>query len=281
MIVAVGSLKGSPGATTVALGLADRWPADGGDPLVVEADPDGGDLAGRFSLAAARGLVSLAAAARRPDAARSVDEHVHELPGGLGVVVAPPGAEQARQVLAQLAGGGWSLLWSAARAQGRPVIVDVGRFDPTGPAGPALGAADVVLLVVRGRTDELAQLAARLPTIRSARLASWFVVVVEEAGRSAGFPVSTVSRALGERVLGPVPHDPAAAAVLAGARRTRGGIGRSRLGRAVAALAGFLADRDPDELTPVVSSPVAALEPAAPAAGAGWLPEVPVARRPV
>ncbi len=238
MIIAVGSIKGSPGATTLSVALADRWPRDGGDPLVVEADPAGGDLAARFGLAPTRGLVSLAAAARRGGAG-VVDEHLQQLPGGLPVVAGPAGAEQARQVLAEL-GAGWSWLWAAARADGHVVIVDCGRLDPQSPAAPAVRAADVVLLVVRDRTDELAQLAARLAVVQGWALPAWYVVVVGQADRSAGYAIRDISRALGERVLGPVPHDPSAAGVLAGRRRSRSGIGRSALGRSAGTLAGYL-----------------------------------------
>lgn len=247
MIIAVGSLKGSPGATTLALALADRWPAGGGEPLVVEADPAGGDLGARFGLlTAGRGLVTLAAAGRR-GAARPVEEHVHELPGGLQAIPAPAGAEQASRVLGELDGGGWSLLWSAARGQGRPLLMDCGRLDAQLPARPVLDAADVLLLVVRARDDELSHLAARMPVIHSWALPAWYVVVVAQPDRSADYRVGDISRVLGPRVLGPVPYDAAAAGVLAGRRHTRGGIGRTKLGRTAASLAAYLAASVPAE----------------------------------
>src|SRR6266702_8439110 len=111
MLVAVASLKGSPGVTTFALALAARWPTGPGDGgssagarcVVVEADPSGGDIATRFDLAGSPGLVSLAAAARRGDDPGLVWRHAQALPGGLPVVAAPPGADQARAALAALA----------------------------------------------------------------------------------------------------------------------------------------------------------------------------------
>ncbi|WP_239312313.1 hypothetical protein [Frankia sp. Cj3] len=242
MIIAVGSLKGSPGATTLTLALADRWPVGGGEPLVVEADPAGGDLGARFGLlTASRGLVTLAAAGRRGGAARPVEDHIHELPGGLQVIAAPAGAEQASQVLGELDGGGWSLLWSAARGQGRPLLVDCGRLDARSSGRPVLDAADVLLLVVRARDDELSHLAARIPVVQSWELPAWYVVVVAQPDRSADYRVGDISRVLGSRVLGPVPYDAAAAGVLAGRRHTRVGIGRTKLGRTAASLADYLA----------------------------------------
>jgi len=263
MIIAVGSVKASPGVTTLSLALADRWPVDGGDPLVVEADPAGGDLAARFGLlAASRGLVTLAAAGRRGGRARPVEEHAIELPGGLQVIAGPAGAEQASQVVGELDGGGWSLLWSAA-AGGRTVIVDCGRLDPRpAPAGrggpglwaePVLRVADVLLLVVRARDDELAQLAARLPVLRDQTPAQWYLVIAAQPGRRQDYRVAEIARVLAQRVLGPVPHDPAAAGLLAGERQTRTGIGRTKLGRTVAGLADYLAatvPADPGPWTP-------------------------------
>ncbi len=259
MILAVGSLKGSPGATTLALALADRWPAEGGEPLVVEADPAGGDLGARFGLAAGRGLVSLAAAGRRGGGQpRPLADHVQPLPGGLQVLPAPAGAEHARQVLGELAGGGWSLLWSAAQADGQTLIVDCGRLDPLTPAAPALRAADVLLLVVRPRDDELAHLAARIHVVQGWALPAWYVVVVAEAGRTPDYRVRDITRVLGPRVLGPLPYDTAAAGVLAGRRQSRAGIGRSKLGRAVTGIADYLATSLPAEPAPPTLSAVPA-----------------------
>jgi hypothetical protein len=79
------------------MALAVAWPV-GWQPVVVEADPSGGDLAAGFSLAAEPGLVSLAAAARHARHARHgavLREHTQALPGGLPVVAAPVDAEQA------------------------------------------------------------------------------------------------------------------------------------------------------------------------------------------
>ncbi|TFE26232.1 hypothetical protein E0F15_18435 [Frankia sp. B2] len=261
MIIAVGSLKASPGATTLALALADRWPADAGDPLLVEADPAGGDLGARFGLlAGGRGLVTLAAAGRRGGGQRSAEEHAHQLPGGLAVIPAPAGAEQASHVLGELDGGGWSLLWSAARAGGRTVIVDCGRLDPRSPAGPALRAADVLLLVARARDDELAHLAARMHVVQGWGVPAWYVVVVAQPYRSPDYRVREIARVLGSRVLGPVPYDTTAAEVLVGRRQTRTGISRSKLGRTVAAMADHLA----------ATVPVAAATPALGAGSAGF-----------
>src|ERR1700716_3587109 len=94
MLVAVVSVKGSPGVTTFSVALAARWPAPART-LLVEADPSGGDVGVRFSLASTPGLVSLAAAARRSDDPAVVWQHTQALPGGLPVAAAPPEAVRA------------------------------------------------------------------------------------------------------------------------------------------------------------------------------------------
>ena len=58
MLVAMVSVKGAPGVTTLAVGLATRWPR--GEAVVVEADPAGGDLSARFGLAHDPGLAAMA-----------------------------------------------------------------------------------------------------------------------------------------------------------------------------------------------------------------------------
>ena len=56
MLIAVCSLKSSPGVTTLAVALGARWPGPE-VPIVVEADPAGGDLLTRFRLSAELTLV--------------------------------------------------------------------------------------------------------------------------------------------------------------------------------------------------------------------------------
>ena len=63
-VVALASVKGSPGVTTAATALAAAWPT-GRQVLLVEADPFGGDLAPRYGSTVTGGLASLFAAARR------------------------------------------------------------------------------------------------------------------------------------------------------------------------------------------------------------------------
>jgi hypothetical protein len=158
MFIVVCSAKGSPGATSVALALAAIW--QGSTPVLIEADPSGGDLAYRCRhrdggpLAATPSIVSLAAASRGGSAssldgpaARLVD-HTQELACGVRAVPGLIGPAQARG-LDRL----WPNIARAAVASSEPVIADLGRI---GPAGTAfLEAADVVVVVCQGRLESL------------------------------------------------------------------------------------------------------------------------------
>jgi MinD-like ATPase involved in chromosome partitioning or flagellar assembly len=109
-LIAVASVKASPGVTTAALALAAAWPAP--RRLVIEADPSGGDLGAWLGLAPAPGLASLAAAIRHDHSPGAAWRHAQALgASGVSVVVAPAGAEQAAACLATVAsprsGSGW------------------------------------------------------------------------------------------------------------------------------------------------------------------------------
>lgn len=230
MLVAVCSLKGSPGVTTLAVALGARWPA-AENPIVVEADPAGGDLMARFRLNDSPGLVSLAAAARRSTDATLLAQHTQHLPGGLRVVLGPVGAEQSRAALHALTSGGTSPLRRAADVAGTTVIADCGRVDPESPALPIIRGADAMLLLARPRDEQLAHVAVKLHAVQRWSPRPCFVLIGE------GYPTREVTQALGIPVMGRVPGDDKGAAVLCGQRSDRHGPDRSALGQAAATIA--------------------------------------------
>ena len=232
MLVAVCSLKGSPGVTTLATAMAARWPAEE-NPILVEADPAGGDLMARFRLAETPGLVSLAAAARRNTDPALLAQHAQLLPSSLRVVVGPVGSEQAHAALAALGTGPTSALRRAADQRDVAVIVDCGRVDPDSPALPIIRIADVMLLVARPRDDELAHVALKLPAAQRWSARPCFVLVGD------GYATRDVSRTLGIPVAGRIPQDAKGAAAFRGHSNVRHGPARSPLGRAAAQLAQF------------------------------------------
>ncbi|WP_053208035.1 MinD/ParA family ATP-binding protein [Jiangella muralis] len=239
MLVAICSVKGSPGATTLALALAARWPDAEAECIVVEADPAGGDLAARFGLATAPGLVSLAAASRRDDDPRLIWRHAQPLPGGLPAVVAPVGTEQARAALAALEDA--TVLSRAAKHSRAVVVVDCGRVAPGSPVLPLLSAADHVLVLVRPHAADLAHVMSRVPVI--SRLAGQAQLLL----LGSGYGPSEVEREIGLPVLDEVPEDPRGAAGLTGAPVTHRPIrlSRPRLVQAAARIAATLAASGP------------------------------------
>ena len=79
-LIALASVKSSPGVTTAALALASG--GAGTRRLLVEADPSGGDLGLWLGLPAAAGLAGLAAAARHRHDTGLAWRHARELAGG-------------------------------------------------------------------------------------------------------------------------------------------------------------------------------------------------------
>jgi len=267
MLIALGSIKGSPGVTTLAVALAAQWPGGATRRLLVECDPAGGDLAMRFDLPLSPGLVSLAVAHRdtpptalaqaptkpaelssngatsqRSGRGGEVWEHVQSLPGGLPVLLAPPGYDRARAALTALTdpvGGG--VLVATGRSDRELLIADCGRLDPGSAAWPIAAAADRLLVLARPRADELAHLASRLD------------VVAGQAGRGQrgsagvdivlvgdGYPPGEVAAELGAPVLATVPDDPTGAAALGGQPALRRA-SRRGIAHAAAQIAALLA----------------------------------------
>lgn len=169
MLVAVGSLHGSPGVTTACVALAAHWPAREPRPTVVECDPAGGDLALRWRLGLHPGLSDAAAAVAGmaqpgPEALAEGVQHL-SLEGGVvvPVVCAGPGGAEVRSALPLLAGPGAKVLYPPDAT----VIADLGRLDPGSAAWPVAAGADLVVLVVEGTLVGAAHLRFRLDEVRA------------------------------------------------------------------------------------------------------------------
>jgi hypothetical protein len=228
MLIGLCSLKGSPGVTTTAVALATRWP--GTKPILIEADPAGGDLGPRFGLPSLPGLGSLAAAARRSDDPAQLAEHCQVLPGGPPVVVGPVGAEQARATLAVLSGRGAELLRAVAADPDVVVLLDAGRVEPSSPAVMLLRGASAVLVLTRPQVEDLSHVASVLSVVPTWTRCPGLVLV------GGGYSRAEVERELGVPVLASLPDDPRGADALCGRLGARGA-DRSALGQAAARLA--------------------------------------------
>lgn len=159
-VIAVLGTKHSPGATTLAMALSALI-AGANRPLLVEADPAGGDLAIRSGLPLDPGLLTLAAAGRRGLSLELVEAHSQTMANGARVLLAPASPEHAHPTVAGLAAPLAALLSS------RPgiTIVDAGRWDGRSPTAELVRAADVVLALFRPTVGGVEHLRALLASL--------------------------------------------------------------------------------------------------------------------
>jgi MinD-like ATPase involved in chromosome partitioning or flagellar assembly len=209
VLVAVGSVKGSPGATTWALAVAARWPHEPA-PVVVELDPAGGDVGSRFGVHDVPGLSSLVTAIRHAPVGDAAD-YMQRLPVGVDVIVAPP-ADAAAATTAEFTARGPAVLRELAAV--RPVLADVGRLDPASPALSYLDKADELLLVARPHAAELRHLKAR-----AAVLAAHCPVLRLVLVGAGPYRPEEIATYLGLPVAATVPHDRDGAGILGGVYR--------------------------------------------------------------
>lgn len=230
-VIALGSAKASPGVTTTAVALASVWPDDR-EAVVVEADPDGGSLSGRFGVPVEPGLVSFAAAVRRsPDVDSDGDpsgadgtlaRHTQTLPGEIPFLAGPPAAEQAH---AALATAGPALV---KRGTSRvDLLLDCGRVGPRSPSLSLACEADVLALVARPRLEEVHHLVHRVATLRDQARHLCLITI-----GSRPYPPSEVAEAIQLPLVGTIPEDARAAAALTGAPGSERRLIRSPLLRA-------------------------------------------------
>ena len=219
-VVALGSVKASPGVTTTMLALAAVWPEQR-PLLLIEADPDGGDLAARYGLRIEPGLTSLAAAGRRALASDEADKHTQVLSGGLKVVVGPPDAEQATRSLEVL---GERLMVALAEFADRDVLIDCGRLRPGSPATALFSAAAAPILVARPRLDELQHLHPRIERLTAECRRPELLLIGDHP-----YSADEVARAVGVAVIGVLATDRSNADALNGLDRNPERLQRSPL----------------------------------------------------
>ena len=226
MLVVCASLSGAPGLSTLAVGLAARWPER--PALLLEADPCGGVFAARFGLSQQPGLAGLAAQMRHGSPG-DVAAHAQRLPLGCDVILGPGSADTAAGAVAILAQHADTTLRGLA-----PVVVaDVGRLYVASPAMPLVAAADSVLLAVGPDTEHVDHLDARMPALRET--ARWGRLGVVLSG-TGWYGRAEVADRLGVPVVAELPRDRWGAGALTG--RMAGRIwARTRLARAAEELA--------------------------------------------
>ena len=201
-IIAVGGVKHAPGATTLALTLAGLA---GDGALVVEADPQGGDIAARSGLPLDPGLLTLAAAARRGLTPQLLDAHTQQLASGAAALLAPSSPNHAHAALTGLRAPLASLFANRVGV----TVIDVGRWDPRSGAIETALSADVALLLFRPTVGGVEHVRTRLELLSGIR-----TVLVAVGDHPYG--ASEISNALGGGAVHVIADDQRAAE-LAGA----------------------------------------------------------------
>jgi hypothetical protein len=218
-IVTFGSVRGAPGVTTTALLVAGG--IEGA--ALLEADLAGGVLAIRYGLGREPGLTTLAAA--RPGEPDGWREHAQSA-GGVPVLVGPDDPDSCEMLWR---GAGDRLATILRGTDAAVTVADAGRL---GAASPLLAASDLIVIVVRPIAEHLIALSHRLARLRRDTDARLAVVPVGEGP----YKVDDLGSALDVDVLGGLPNDPRAAAVLLGGGRSQAGLARTRLARAATGL---------------------------------------------
>ncbi|MFC4054022.1 hypothetical protein ACFOY4_30380 [Actinomadura syzygii] len=267
-LIALAADKGAPGVTTAAVALGAVWPRP---VLVAECDQAGGDLVYRLPaqdgdgaeamLNPSRGLLSLAATARRGLRPDQIAEHCQRLVGGLDVLVGITNAEQA-QAMTWL----WGPLGRAfAGLAPVDVLADCGRLGADTPLTELMREADLVVLLTRATLEQVAHLRERVSALtESLRGGPPVGVLVLADPRDFRAPIAEVDRILaGARnrghavdtggqpgpppppvsVLGGLALDPKGAELLSG--QWGGRLDRSLLIRSAREVAGDLVGRLP------------------------------------
>ena len=245
-VIAVCSAKGSPGATMTAQALGAVWPRP---VALVDADSAGGDLLWRCRglqgepLDPDRGLLSLAAAARRDAGETTLEAHLQETTAGAPVLVGITSQEQLTGI-----GSVWSQLPSLLAGHDADVLVDCGRLATGSASLPVALRSDAILVVVRPDIEGVAHLRSRLLQMKSSLRSGdpdgtpvLIAVATSYRDRDSATHLQQLLDADGieAEVVGVVAHDPKTAQVFSSTRV--GTTNRSLLTRSAAVVAERLA----------------------------------------
>lgn len=201
-VVTVVSVKHAPGATTLALLLttaADPFTL----PLLLEADPSGGDLAARVGTLFDPGMGSLVEAARGASFPGMAEQHCRLLSSGVGVVV---GSVSPRRIDSYLDDAA-KLLAEPLRRRGGLAVVDAGRWGAPSTTSWA-ELSDAVVVAMKPTVESAEHVAVRLPHLLAVN-PTLQPVVIGQGPLSAEDVADIV-----EHPVLAVPHDPATARML-------------------------------------------------------------------
>lgn len=220
-LITIFSAKSSPGVTTTAMLVASLWPRPA---ILVDADPQGGDIALRLPTAEGRamsrdrGLLSLLPVARRGLVPGMVEQHTQLALGGQPVVAGLAGPDQAEAV-----GPLWATLADAFGAlPDADVVVDAGHLGSRSAHRALLDRADVAVCVYRPSVTGVVHTRYRLEGLADSLSHSGTRMgLVAVAGERQGTDVQGASAAIRRdwtwlHDFGSVAHDPRAVLMFEG-----------------------------------------------------------------
>jgi len=231
-VVAITSSRTSPGATTLAAGLAIAWSHQAERSVLIEADPAGGVLALRFELAPAPSLTSFGSDVRNGFSADLLWSNTQEL-RGTQCIPAPVDPVLARTWIDRVTP---TLIEELPRL-GSPVVLDLGWVDHDGASAKLASAADTTLIVTR---PDIAEVQALLFQVERLQAMDTNVAIVT-IGDSPNDPAE-IARLAGVPLAAVLPDDPKIAAALGGGQFKPSKFRRSMLWRTIGGLAESLFD---------------------------------------
>lgn len=168
MIVALTSVRGSPGVSLWSMLLAAAWPESYDvDRVVFEADPDGGVLGARYGVGVEPGAGSFAAMLRRvTDLTEALYESGRRIADN-GWLVPGPIAPSAAARLWGSAGTAGTVADALSVDADRIWCCDLGRAHSRSPHAAFLESASMTILMSRDQPSDLVQLPDRLNDLRS------------------------------------------------------------------------------------------------------------------
>lgn len=210
LLIAVAGVGPGAGVTTTTVALARTWPGPQ-RAVIVEADPEGGQLAALTGADPYQGLASMAraASAGTPAAALEFTEHAQILPGGVAFLASPGGPDsgaRAAWTTALLTGADNGHLrgWNPG---GATVFADCGAPEPGSVTASILAHADARLLVVHADRDDPVRARHRILQLTAHGRRRAVLLIDPHTG-------SDYATALGIPVMARLPADPVSAAAL-------------------------------------------------------------------
>lgn len=217
------SVKGAPGATTLALAMTCALAhAHGNDAALIEADPAGGDLAALLGLPIEPGMVSLAAACRHHSTSPDLRAHGQSLPAGGWALLGSTDPTQAAPTVVTLV----SRLRNALGQAARDAVIDGGRWMPSTPISPLVREATATVVCLTSSVSAIEAVRVRAGDLWESTGGRVGLVVVGPDRYGA----EQIEGCTGLPVAGAVPWDERAYSGLFGAAKTR--VERSPLVRA-------------------------------------------------